>query len=167
MPGWRGGWSESKPHMEQEKEGKSGYKPNRSEVSFTYIQHCKYFWQIATLQQRLTMQSVSDVLQQNCVAKLAVSENHHNVFAISMESTNKYLLRKNRGLYFVGKPRACSLSHPPSLSLSHTHTHTHTHTYSQIYIYMYIISALPLLCTLYFSSYTRSYPKVHEIWMPL
>jgi hypothetical protein len=69
MPGvgfWRGGCPKSKPHMDQEKKGMWGFRPNRFKVSVTYIQCCKYFWQIATLQQRLRMQSV-DVLQQNCV----------------------------------------------------------------------------------------------------
>ena len=46
---------------------KVGFRPNRFEVSVTYILHCKYFWQIAALQQCLTMQSVNDMLWQNCV----------------------------------------------------------------------------------------------------
>jgi hypothetical protein len=35
---WRGGCPESKPHMDKEEEGISGYMPNRFKVSVTYKQ---------------------------------------------------------------------------------------------------------------------------------
>ena len=65
---WRGGCPESMPHIDHEKKAMWGCRPKRFGVSVAYIQHCKDFRQIATLQQRLTMQSVNDVLQQNCVS---------------------------------------------------------------------------------------------------
>ena len=38
--------------------GMWGFRPNRFKVSVPYIQCCKYFWQTATMEQCLTMQSM-------------------------------------------------------------------------------------------------------------
>jgi hypothetical protein len=85
------------------------------------------------------------------ITKLPVNADHPNIFTVSMESTSKYLLRKNKGL--SGHP-ACILSP------SHTGMRACTHTYTNIYVrYMCITTVMyTVLLFIYVV-----YPKVDEI----
>ena len=112
---WREGYPESKPHMDQEKEGMWGFRPYRFEVSVIYIQCCKYFRQIAPLQQCLTMTCCNRTVCCQVNSQWESSKHLCNIYCIY-----EYLLRKYNGLYFVGN--LCTYTK----ACVHTHTHTQT-----------------------------------------